>query len=49
MCSEVNSVIEELLLQQASENGWGSITDGKCEDEVVDVKQFNTKVGASCN
>lgn len=45
--AEVNSVIKKLLLQQASENGWVSIKDGKCEVNVVDVKHFNSKVNAT--
>lgn len=45
--AEVNSVIGKLLLQQASENEWGSIAGGECEVEIIDVKHFNTKVGAT--
>lgn len=45
--AEVNSVIGKLLLQQASEKEWGSIAGGECEVEIIDVKHFNTKVGAT--
>ncbi|MFF3703162.1 MULTISPECIES: hypothetical protein [Pseudomonas] len=43
----VNAAIKKLLLQQASENGWGSDTKGGCEIDVLEVKQFNTKIDAT--
>jgi hypothetical protein len=44
---EVNAVIGKLLQQQASENGWKSMADGKCEVELIDKKHFGTKVDAT--
>lgn len=44
---EVNAVIKDLLLQQASDNGWETIVDGKCEVEIISEKHFGTKVDAT--
>jgi len=47
IATEVNSVIEKIMMELASQHGWKSISDGKCEVEIVEVKNFNTKVGAT--